>query len=63
MLAQLIPMLEHDKPLLLLIGHMFVNAGLAENAANAFIAANEAEMAVNACIEVNLWEKAIAVAH
>lgn len=54
MLAQLIPMLEHDKPLLLVIGHMFVNAGLAESAANAFIAANEPEMTVNACVEVNL---------
>ena len=62
MLTQLISMAEHDKELMLTIGHMLLTVGMAEEAAAAFVAAGEPRMAVDGCVQVNMWNRAIALA-
>ncbi|EPY32487.1 WDdomain 35 [Angomonas deanei] len=62
MLTQLIDMAEHDKELLLTLGSMFLTAGLAEEASEAFIAAGEPRRAVDGCVQLNMWDKAVVLA-
>ncbi|KPI86477.1 hypothetical protein ABL78_4461 [Leptomonas seymouri] len=62
MLTQLISMAEHDKELMLTLGHMLLTVGMAEEAAEAFVVAGEPRMAVDGCVQVNLWNRAISLA-